>query len=213
MPRQAAVISALAVLVICGAVHGLWSERWHTSRALTDAVARVDLVPMEFGDWQAESLEGDAEAFEIAGAEAYWIRSYTNAKQQKVLTILMCGRAARMAVHTPEICFQKGRYELHDPPVLRTMRSESGEELGMFNAARFAKATGGVGSLRIYWGWNPGDGWQAPSSPRLAFGGKSFLYKLYVAQHQASASDADAAAELLRDLLPELRKTLVAEEP
>lgn len=210
MPRQAAVVSALVVLVICGLVHGLWAERWHKSRALEEAVARVELVPMEFGDWKGEVLEGDAESFENAGAQAYWMRSYANAKNQKVLAILMCGRAGRMAVHTPEVCFQGGRYELHDSPRPTLLRSEAGEELGTLNTARFIK-TAGAG-LRLYWGWNPGDGWQAPSSPRWVFGGKPFLYKLYVSQIQVSGSDYDAAAELLRALLPELRKTLTAGE-
>lgn len=212
MPRQAAVVTALVVLVICGLVHGLWAERWHKSRALEEAVARVELVPMEFGDWKGEVLEGDAESFENAGAQAYWMRSYVNAKNQKVLAILMCGRAGRMAVHTPEVCFQGGRYELHDSPAPTPLRSRTGEELGTLHTARFTKTGAAGAGLRLYWGWNPGDGWQAPSSPRWVYGGKPFLYKLYVSQIQGSGSDYDAAAELLRELLPELRKTLTAGE-
>lgn len=218
MPRQAAVISALIVLLICGVVHGWWAERWHKSRALEDALAQVELVPMNFGAWKAEPVEGDPEAFRIAGAQAYWMRSYTNAKQHnakqhKVLAILMCGRAGRMAVHTPEIAFQGDRFELHDGPSATLVRGESGEELGTFNTARFTRTAGGRGGLRLYWSWNPGDGWQTPSSPRWTFGGKPFLYKLYVSQAPTSGSDRDAAAELLRDLLPELRKTLAAASP
>ncbi|MCI0685069.1 MAG: EpsI family protein [Gemmataceae bacterium] len=213
MPRRVAVIAAVAILFVCGLVHGLWAERWHTSRALTSALERVALVPLEIGDWRGEALEGDHEAFETAGAQRYWIRSYTNARtRQTVLAILMCGRAGRMAIHTPQLCYPGAVYEMDDAPVSTPMTSASGEALGTLNTARLSK-TRGVGSkaVRLYWGWNPGDGWHAPSNPRWTYSGRPFLYKLYVSESQMPGNE-NAAAALLQELLPELRKTLSSGE-
>ena len=54
MPRSVAIAAALVLIAICGVVHGLRAERWQTSRALEEAIARVDLAPLEIGDWKAE---------------------------------------------------------------------------------------------------------------------------------------------------------------
>ena len=41
MIRNLPWLSALALLLLSGAVHGLWTSRWHTSRELDEAVARL----------------------------------------------------------------------------------------------------------------------------------------------------------------------------
>ena len=213
MTRNQAVAAALALIAACGVVHGMRSERWHKSQMLEEALTRVEQAPMEFGDWKAEAIEGDAAAFAQAGAQAYWTRIYTNArKRQSILVILMCGRAGRMAVHTPEVCYRGAGYELFDKPAPTMLRSDGGDDLGRFNTARFAKGSTLGSSLRLYWSWNPGDGWQAPANPRWEFRGRQFLYKLYVSHDVATGNEPDAAAELLRHLLPELEKTLYAGE-
>ncbi len=211
MARNLAVAGALALIAVCGIVHGLWADRWQPSPALEEALTRVELVPLEIGDWKAETVAGDAEAFEQAGAQAYWTRWYTNTrKRQTVLAILMCGRAGRMAVHTPEVCYRGAGFELFDKPVATPLRAQEGADLGTFNTARFVKASNLSSPLRLYWSWNAGDGWRAPRSPRWEFRGRQFLYKLYVSHDQAPGNDQDAAAELLQQLLPELRKALYA---
>ena len=203
MPRSIAVSAALVLILVCGLVHGWWSERWQRSAALEEALAGVERVPLTIGAWQAETLATDAKAFEQAGAQAYWMRLYTHAQtRQSVLVILMCGRAGRMAVHTPEICYRGAGYELYDTPALASVRAEQGPGPAMFNTARFTKSSSLGSDLRLYWGWNAGEGWQAPASPRWQYRGRPFLYKLYVSTDYASGSDA--AADFLRALLPEL---------
>jgi hypothetical protein len=214
MPRHLAVAVALALIAVCGVVHGLSAGRWHTSQALQDAVARVELVPMEIGEWKAEPVESDPRAFEQAGALGYWTRQYTSGtKRQTVLAILMCGRAGRMAVHTPEVCYGGAGYDLDGAPSASPMRTEAGQELGTFFSARFTKSGGLGADLRLYWAWNAGDGWQAPRSPRWELRGRPYVYKLYVSHDLAPGSDRDPAADFLRQLLPELRKTLLPGEP
>src|SRR6266446_9220579 len=131
MPRRVAIAAALVLIALCGVVHGLRAERWQTSRALEEALARVELAPLEIGDWKAEPQENDVQAFAQAGAQRYWTRLYTNARKgQSVLAILMCGRAGRMAVHTPEVCYRGAGYELYDTPAAAPLRADWGADLG-----------------------------------------------------------------------------------
>ena len=44
--------AGVLILVGTGVVHGLWTERWHKSRELEDAVARIDFLPDQVGDWK-----------------------------------------------------------------------------------------------------------------------------------------------------------------
>jgi hypothetical protein len=213
MPPRYAIALSVLLLAVCGYVHGRWTDRWQKSTALEEAVARVVLVPLVIDDWHGEAVEADARSFAQAGAQSYWMRVYKHVRtRQSAMAILMCGRAGHMAVHTPEICYGGAGYELYDRPSVTPVRAESGTELGKMFTARFTKAAGLGSDLRLYWGWNPGDGWQAPRSPRWEFRGRPYLYKLYVSHDQAAAQNRDASAELLGTLLPALEKTLLLDE-
>src|SRR5206468_8142907 len=107
---------------------------------LADAADRVNHVPIEVGDWKAEPVEADSAAFAQAGAERYWMRTYVDARRQtSLLVILMCGRAGRMAVHTPEVCYRGAGYDMLDDPAALSVTDERGGELGTFWSARFVK--------------------------------------------------------------------------
>jgi hypothetical protein len=211
MKRLAAILVALTVLVVSGLVHGFWSERWTASTALHDAAARVANVPLEIGDWQAQAIDVDAGPFLQAGAQGFWTRSYVNKRNKTtMLVILMCGRAGRMAVHTPEVCYRGAGYEMERAPETLPVTSASGENLGTFWTAGFSKEAGGGSSLRLYWSWNAQDTWQASAKPRWDFGGEPFIYKLYVS-HDAPGSTGVAkvaALGFMQQLLPELHKAL-----
>src|SRR3954467_767212 len=101
--RWAVLAAALVVLLGSGLVHGLWSERWVKSVPLEEALARVPEVPLTLGAWQGEPIDVDAEAYRRAGAQAYWARTYSRPDRESFLVILMCGRAGKMSIHTPEV--------------------------------------------------------------------------------------------------------------
>jgi hypothetical protein len=208
MTRLLPWLTALTLLLTAGLLHGLWSERWQPSGALEEAVARLELVPLEIGDWQGADVEVDAAAFAQAGARGYWARSYTHRHGGTVLVILMCGRSGRMAVHTPEVCYRGAGFDMLETPTRTVLRDELGEELGTFWNARFAKQATVPSQIRLSWAWRDAGDWQAPANPRWEFRGRPFLYKLYASHELSSPSDADATAEFLRVLLPELKKIL-----
>ncbi|MEI7685831.1 MAG: exosortase-associated EpsI family protein [Planctomycetota bacterium] len=210
MNRLLAVILAALLLVAGGVVHGMYADRWQTSSALDDAVARVARVPLTFGGWVGVEQPTDSAEYGQAGAQGYWARSYTK-DGKSFLAILMVGRAGRMAVHTPEVCYRGAGFDLQGSPALVAARSAAGAELGAFWSATFVKP-GTVGAeLQLLWSWSDGKLWDAPKSPRWKFAGHPALYKLYVS-HDASGMTADAAAqsrdEFLRAFLPTLNETL-----
>jgi hypothetical protein len=199
---------AVAILLVLGAglVHGFWSERWYSSGVLDAAAARVPEVPLTVGDWVGEDVPADAHVFALAGARTYWMRTYTNKRTRaSVLVILMCGRPGRMAVHTPEVCYQGAGFEMTDRPLPLSIATSQGQQLGTFWTARFAKANSKK-DTHLAWAWNPGDTWHAPDSPRWQFYNASFLYKLYIVQ-EGSVSTA-GAKEFLQRLLPPLDAAL-----
>jgi len=209
MTRWLPWLTALTLLLTAGVLHGLWTERWQPSTALAEAAARVHDVPLDIGDWQGEDVEVDMEAFAQAGARSYWARTYTNRHGDgTVLAILMCGRAGKMAVHTPEVCYRGAGYDVLDTPAHAVLRDSDGDDPGTFWNARFAKQAGSTGELRLYWAWGDGVLWQAPVNPRWELRGRAFLYKLYVSHERTGPGDADVTADFLRQLLPELHKVL-----
>lgn len=208
MTRPAAVTVALVVLLAGGIAHGLYAERWSESPALLAAAARVLDVPQVIGDWEARDLPEDAESFEQTGAVSHWTRAYTHRRSKAVVTVtLMCGRARRMAVHTPEVCYRGAGYEMADAATRHTVRNELGEALGELWTAEFTRP-GGSG-LRLYWAWNARGPWEAPDSPRWNFRGEPLLYKLYVASdHTTPGGAGNPTGAFLRELLPALDHAL-----
>jgi hypothetical protein len=216
MKRTLSLTAVLILLLASGLVHGLWTERWGTSMLLQDAAARVDAIPLQVGPWRGRAEHADPETFEQAGAHAYWLRQYTHTESRfsPITAVLMCGRAGRMAVHTPEVCYGGAGFDMvHGRRHLGIAPEAS--EAGQFWSARFAKDKGVVRELLLYWSWNDGRGWQAPDSPRWHFRGAAYLYKLYIVREIAdsTAPDDNPAADFLRYFLPAAQETLFASTP
>jgi hypothetical protein len=121
---------------------------------------------------------------------------------------LMCGRAGHMAVHTPDICYRGAGYEMVGEPVKRQITLPSGA--AQFWNARFRPADGGVDQdLSLWWAWNADGLWLAPSSPRLAFAGRPFLYKLYLVYGAPNTPAQDSVGPaFLQELVPALQGAL-----
>jgi hypothetical protein len=206
MKRILALLAALSVLGASGYVHGVWTERWQKSGELERALTRVDLVPMKVGTWEAKALEADAETFRRAGAQKYWVRQYTDTLTNTNATvILMCGRAGRMSVHTPEVCWQGVGFGMAEAPTVMTLPPGAGS----LWTAKFLKASDSNTDLQLLWGWNSSGEWQAPTNPRWQYRGLPFLYKLYVIREATSApTDVDPLSDFLAELTPALRKAL-----
>ncbi len=208
--RSCAFLAAFTTLLASGVLyHALARD----SSTLDDAASRVTQVPTVVGVWQGRDETPDDAAFAQAGAKAYWTRVYTHPNNKtSVLVILMCGRAGKMAVHTPEVCYGGAGFELQTAAKIREFKNEQGAKPSQFWTAHFVKKSAVPSQLRLYWAWNALGAWEAASSPRWQFRGEPFLYKVYVScdvgQTSSTASSTDPAAEFLHVFLPVLNKTL-----
>src|ERR1043165_2027863 len=213
MSRLLAAVLAGVILLASGVLrYSLATD----SEQLEEAVARLPHVPLQIGDWKAQEVakeDLDEPSFRQSGAKGYWVRTYVHQPTGAgVLVILMCGRPGKMAVHTPDICYRGAGYEMLDQPAVCSIKNDQGAEGLRLWTALFSKKTGVGKNLRLYWAWNSRGVWEASPNPRWQFRGAPFLYKLYVSRDRSlqpqAAADVDPAADLLRELAPELNRAL-----
>jgi hypothetical protein len=211
MVRPLPILVSVVVLVAAGVVHGIRTDRWVYSPELQQAVDRLENFPMKVGDWEAEKAEDVApDQARVAQIAGYRSLKFTNRfSGEQVSLLLLCGRPAAMAKHTPEMCYQGAGYSLTSAPQQHIFHGKGRNQ--EFWTAPFVKPGPIPMTIRIFWAWSDKGDWVAAKNPRLSFLGHPALYKLYVIS-AVSAKDQKAeetaAAHLLRALLPEIQRSL-----
>ena len=206
------IVAALFIVVSSGIVHGRWINRWRISRDIDLAIAKLDRLPMEIGDWRGRRQTVDRRELTAAGLDGLVMRQYENRRTGRTTSmVLVCGRPGPVSVHTPEICYPGAGFEMaQSRPVKFSVNPDS-------RAAEFLKAdfekqeSFPPERMRVYWSWNASGVWNVPANPRLAFASRPVLYKLYLASriNEGLERSADAAeTDFLRQLLPELERIL-----
>jgi hypothetical protein len=202
----------LALILVGGFVHGVWTDRWRLSNEPMASAARLADVPRVLGDWETvdeKPLGKDELAVgEIAG---FLNRVYVNRRAGKVLGVLcVCGRPGPIGQHPPTVCFSGEGFEQIKRQ--RAAFPNADGPVAEFWVSDFRRASSTVPeSERVYWSWS-GDGkWVAADSPRLSFARFPALYKLYVIHRMARPDEPaqdDAAPDFIKLLIPELQKVL-----
>jgi hypothetical protein len=212
MKRYLPALFAFAVIVLSGALHGMWTDRWALSPELKIAVARLNNVPKTIGGWKSKDAEVDAEQIAQANIAAYLARVYEHPKKGKFMVFLMCGRPGPISVHTPDICYPALGFQEVGKTAKHAVKYGSAEQKAEFVSALFRRSQStGAEDIRIYWSWNAIGSWRAPSDPRFAFGAKRALYKMYVVQTGLKSnvpSEPESANDFLTVVLPKLQKSL-----
>jgi hypothetical protein len=213
MKRFYPVVAALAVVLITGVVHGLWTDRWAPEHGpVHDAAARLDQLPMTLGDWEGQTVEIDPR--DLESISGYLCRRYVNRRDHhEVSVFLVCGRPGPVAIHTPDLCYQASGYEV-GPRATYTREPGADSPAAAFFTAqcRKVKATEQT-RLRIFWSWYAGGTWQVADNPRLTFARHPVLYKLYLVHKTYTANEAfaeDPCTDLMKQLLPELERSVFA---
>lgn len=213
MRRYLPLLAAGVAVLLAGVVHGLWTDRWGQSPAIDEAVARLDRIPRDVGDWHGEDLvlpEDEVQAAQLAG---YCYRRYVNAHSRHVVTmLLLCGPTGPLAVHTPDVCFKGAGYRELGEPVPFQLPYNGADDEAAFRTLRMREdEVAHPAMLRIFWSWSAGGSWQAPTNPRLSLSRHRYLYKLYVLRmnvgENVEAKD-DPCVKFMDAFLPQLDTAL-----
>ncbi|MBX7167456.1 MAG: EpsI family protein [Pirellulales bacterium] len=184
MIRLALPIAAvLIVLAISTYYQGYWSERWNQAELdaeLKSASARIANVPEFIGDWKGETQPVDQKQLAQAHVTAHQSREFRNVKTgDKIGCFLVCGKPRHVAIHTPDDCYVAAGFQMLGKVEPITIETSDGQK-AQFNTTVFRKQQGETKeTLRIFWAWNHGTGWEAPLFPRLKYGTGAALYKMY----------------------------------
>jgi hypothetical protein len=199
LPLAAANLAAFALLVGSGLVHGRLTDRWGTSNALAEAIARLDLVPRSVGDWEGRDVAMDRRQIERAEIRGYVSRRYRNVRDGREITILLvCGRPGPISVHTPDVCYKGAGYESSSPPVPGAVAA--GEHRAEILKSRFSKADALVPDvLDIFWAWNARGVWETPPNPRIGFAPYQALFKVYVIAGRGGAKATPSGEAAIDD--------------
>ncbi len=206
MTRWIAALIGSTALVVCGIVHGFWTDRWTPPIEATQAAERLNDIPLELGEWDGEAMEVKPD--EAGGGVAGFLkRRYVHRKTGTVLSLLVfCGRPGPVSIHTPEACYGARGFQIG----LKD-RYEAGGGDRFWKTDAIRNSATDETRLRLYWGWSDGVNWNAADEARLQFARCPVLHKLYVVRELNGLNESsrnEPCEDFLTQLLPALRKTL-----
>jgi hypothetical protein len=209
----------LVLIVLTSIQQGYWTQRWedNTSEELAALAKAYAQIPLTVGDWEGEKSkeQGNQRELQAAGAVGHLSANYTNPKTGQVVSVYMiCGASRDVSIHTPEACYPGAGFLMEGKTQKYTLGSSSSP--AEFTTAVFTKSTAaGTQRLRLFWAWTVDGNWQSPDYPRLVFGGRQSLNKIYLISvappdQPINESPVEGFAKLF---LPETQKTLFAKQP
>ena len=210
----------LVVLAIGTYWQGIYSERWtpYDSALLEAFTARLNEVPLEFGDWKGEEKEYDKEQFKRSKCRGCVSRLYTNKRNGDKISVYLVSATARHAtIHTPDWCYRGAGYDMQGDPYNYDV--DCGEEVP---TAEFATTTFKKQSrdrqpehLRILWTFAYDRSWMGPTFAKFHFAGKPALYKLYLITpigDQLQDIEDSPSLRFARDFMPAINRVLFPAE-
>jgi hypothetical protein len=207
MKRWFAALVGSAALVVCGIVHGYWTDRWAPPLEVTQAAERLKAIPLALGEWEGEVLEvkpGEAGQGVAGCIRRRYLHRQTGAT---ISLFFVCGRPGPVSIHTPDVCYGASGFQVNTPS---RYECRTGDSMWKADAARISATE--ETRLRLYWGWNDGPVWTAASDPRVQFARRPLLYKLYVVRELSAANEPNGrepCEEFLHTLLPVLQRVLL----
>jgi hypothetical protein len=213
MMRILPIATAVVALVVCGVVHGLWTDRWVEKTDPDTIAARFETLPLQIGDWEGKTVEVSPR--EMQGLSGYLVRRYEHRLTHDVVTVaLMCGRPRIVSIHTPDVCYAASGYEVAAPEKFTARDLSEPAEFWTSEMVRTRAAE--QSRLRIFYAWTATGEWAAADTPRVTYAGTPVLFKLYLLRElpagNAPLAD-DPCQDFFRKLQPELRRCLFSASP
>lgn len=196
-------LACLALTIVSGAIRGRMDQRWGPTQEMLAAADRVAAIPTQIGSWQAitfDQLGADAVGMLRCTGNVFRVYAHQPTGQQ-VTVVFMVGPAGPLVVHTPDACYRSSNYG-QQSRIRKQIVDRDGSEHD-FLVTTFRENNAGDRLLRVYYSWNHGGQWKAPTRARTAFAGVPMLYKIQVATRDIA--DVDAGERFLRESLPILQ--------
>jgi hypothetical protein len=197
--------SAIALLVLGGVAHGLFSNRWGVAQDIVAFGQNLSQVPTEIGPWkciQDSKLDDNVE--KTLEAKGYISRVYTHQTTgESVNVFVVFGPKGPIAVHTPEVCYSARAVTQTSERTSTPVEAEFKE--GNLWKLAFETNTVDKRKMNVFYGWSEGGAWQAAANPR--FWRTNYLYKIQTSC-QATGKKEDSTDEFFKFFLPELRKQM-----
>jgi len=194
----APVAGALVLIAGSAIYEGEWTDRWgpHTTQRLEEFMAGIERAPAMVGNTSTGIWEGSGNNPEsneriraVTGAVSELSRTYLNPRfpSAGVTVYLICGPSRNVSVHTPDACYPGAGFTMEGKPqkfAIGYSKQDGGassKETAEFATAVFSKKDGtGRQRVRLFWAWNAAGSWEAPDYPRMRYGGRQPLNKLYL---------------------------------
>ena len=205
-----AVLIAMGLTVASGAVFGKMSNRWGPSQDSLAAASKLESFPEEFGNWKLQSEERMSDnVVKMLECSGHISRVYVNQESgERVSVAVIVGPSGPIAVHTPEVCFSSRAH--------KTLESRQATAVGNSDdqlwAMTFESNDLNANLIRVYFGWTPGNRWEATKNPRVSLAWCPYLYKIQLASHLPAGTDLtsnDPCKNFLKDFIPVMRDYLI----
>lgn len=160
---------------------GVWLRSFSAPQADANEMAKRLLeLPKRFGDWE---LVKSGELLPLHERElqcfGYVMRTYVKKTGERADVAILLGPHGPIAQHTPDVCYNMSGFEEIQKPTREEFKV--GEDKVTVATSVFKNPNDGGTAIKIAWGWNDGEGWDAPEGQaRFRYAGRPFLYKMQV---------------------------------
>jgi hypothetical protein len=203
-------VSAAAILVFGGFVHGLWTDRWGSTEAMAAMAAKLHHVPVQFGEWRGTIGEMDPRVLARTGGLAAIMPTYQNQRTgETVHVLLLYGRPGPVSHHTPDVCYAGAGYEPVSTPA--HWPNPQGDAQFWFGTFVKPRSNDRDAILRVLWSWSGDGSWSTPNNPKVAFARYQGIFKLYVIRPMITDREPiedDPCNPFISQFLPELNRVL-----
>jgi hypothetical protein len=200
------LLVVVPLTVLPALLSGKYLNRWGDPPDLPRAAHSLERLPVQLGDWhvvhQGQSLS-DFVCREL-GLHGYLSRVYAHRLTgAEVHILVMVGQPGRLVRHPPTVCYANRNNQQIGPIELVALPQESTGS--RFRMVEYRRPNQALDERFVVAYAHTVDGtWDAPDSPRIAYGGSPFLYKVQLLTQKSPAdevADADPPIDAARERL------------
>jgi hypothetical protein len=201
--------------VASGLFVGRAAGRWGAATTVTSAQQLfAQQLPDNAGNWhkiKQQVLEPDV--LKMMQCDEYIARVYENVQTgDRVTVAVLLGPAGPISVHSPEICYSSRDFTVSKTRT-KIVIEDSSRKSHEFWDVLLKSHDSAISSQRVLYAWSIGGPWEATASPRFAYAGAPYLYKLQLAagsRRTAASGEFDPSEDFLRSFLTQCQSHMVA---